>query len=42
MLTKVTLVKIVNCGSSVCDYISGDVVAYIGSVLVNVCMSHCS
>ena len=29
MLAKVTLVKIVNNGTSVCDYIGGDVVAYI-------------
>jgi hypothetical protein len=32
----------VKYGSSVCDEISGDVVACIGCVLVDVCMSHCS
>jgi hypothetical protein len=32
----VTVVKIVNYGSSVC----GDVAAYVGSVLADVCMSH--
>jgi hypothetical protein len=36
VLAKVTVVKIVNYGTSVCDYISGDVAAYIGSVLVGV------
>ena len=42
LLTKVTLVKMVNYGSSVYDYISGYGAAYIGSALVDVCMSHCS
>jgi len=41
-LLKFNFVKIVNYGLSVYDYISGDVVAYIGRVLVDVCMSHCS
>ena len=38
VLAKVVVVKIVKYGISVC----GDVGAYIGSVLVGVCMSHCS
>ena len=42
MLAKVTLVKIVNYGSSVYDYISGDVAAFIVRVLVDACMLHCS
>jgi hypothetical protein len=33
-LLNLHFVKIANYGSSVCDYISGDVAAYIGSVLV--------
>jgi len=41
-LLKLHFVKIVNYGSSVCGYISGDVAAYVGSVLVGVCMLHCS
>jgi hypothetical protein len=42
VLAKVTVVKIVNYGTSVCDEIGGDVAAYIGSVLVTVCVLHCS
>ena len=41
-LLKLHFVKIVSYGSSVYDQISGDVAAYIGRVLVDVCMSHCS
>jgi hypothetical protein len=41
VVAKVTFVKIVNYGTSVCDYYVGHVVAYIGSVLVGVCMLHC-
>jgi len=41
-LLKLQCVKIVNYGTSVCDYISGDVAAYIDSVLVGVGMLHCS
>jgi len=41
-LLKLHFVKIVSYDSSVYDYISGDVAAYIGSFLVDVCMSHCS
>ena len=39
-LLQFHVVKIINYGSSAYDYISGDVVAYIGRVLVDVCMSH--
>ena len=42
LFAKVTVVKIVNYDSSVYGQISGDVAAYIGSVLVDVCMSHSS
>ena len=38
MLAKFRVVKIANYGTSVC----GDVAAYTGSVLVVVCMLHCS
>jgi hypothetical protein len=38
VLAKVTVVKIANYGTSVCS----DVAAYTGSVLVVVCMLHCS
>jgi hypothetical protein len=41
-LLKLHFVKIVNYDSSVYGYISGDVAAYTGSFLVDVCMSHCS
>jgi hypothetical protein len=41
-LLKLHFVKIVNYCASVCDSIGGDVAAYIGSVLVGVCISHCS
>jgi hypothetical protein len=38
VLAKVTLVKIVNYGTSVCDYIGGDVAAHISrSLLMCVC-----
>jgi hypothetical protein len=40
-LLKLYFVQIVNYGTSVYDYVSGDMAAYIGSVLVDVCMSHC-
>jgi len=42
MLVKVTVVKIVNYVTSVCDQMGGDVTAYIGSILGDVCMSHSS
>ena len=41
-LLKLRFVKIVSYGSSVYDQIGGDVTAYIGSVLVDVCVLHCS
>ena len=34
MLAKVTLVKIVNYGTSVCDQFGGDVAAYISRSLL--------
>jgi hypothetical protein len=40
-LLKLHFVKIVNYDSTGYDLIRGDVAAYIGSVLVEVCMSHC-
>ena len=41
-LLKLHSVKIVIYGSSVYDWVIGYVAAYIGSVLVGVCMSHFS
>jgi hypothetical protein len=41
VLAKVTLVKIVSYGASVCDWMGGDVAACVGCVLVDVCMLHC-
>ena len=40
-LLKLRFVKIVNYGTSLYDQISGGVAAYIGSVLVDVFVSHC-
>jgi hypothetical protein len=36
VLAKVTFVDIANCGTSVYDFINGDVAAYSGDVLVDV------
>jgi hypothetical protein len=42
VLAKVTVVKIANYGTSVCDKFGVDVAAYTGSVLVGVFMLSCS
>jgi hypothetical protein len=39
-LVDLHFVKTVSFGSSLYDYISGDVAAYISSVLADVCTSH--
>ena len=41
VLAKVTVVNIANYVILMCDQFGGDVAAYIGSVLVGVCMLHC-